>query len=125
ANRQVYRLLKDCVPVTLRDEKGGEDIERVRVIDWESPEKNAFFLASQFWISGEIYKRRADLITFVNGMPLVFIELKAVHRRLETAYYNNITDYKTAIPQAFSYNSFIVVSNGSATHIGTMTAPWE
>ncbi len=125
ANREVYRLLKEGVKVTLQDAKGEEHPERVRVIDWENAEKNDFFLASQFWISGEIYKRRADLIAFVNGLPLVFIELKAVHRRLETAYYNNISDYKTAIPQAFSYTTFVVVSNGSETRVGTMSAPWE
>jgi type I restriction enzyme R subunit len=125
ANREVYRLLKEGVTVTLQDARGEEYPEKVRAIDWENAENNDFFLASQFWISGEIYKRRADLIGFVNGLPLVFIELKAVHRRLETAYYKNITDYKTAIPQAFWYNAFIVVSNGSETRIGTMSAPWE
>jgi type I restriction enzyme R subunit len=125
ANREVYRLLKDGVQVTLRDENGEEAVERVRVIDWDDPEQNDFFLASQFWISGEIYKRRADLVAFVNGLPLVFIELKAVHRRLETAYENNIRDYKTAIPQVFLYNALIIVSNGSASRVGTMSAPWE
>ncbi len=125
ANHEVYRLLKEGVTVTLQDARGEEYPERIRVIDWENAEENDFFLASQFWISGEIYKRRADLIAFVNGLPLVFIELKAVHRRLVTAYFNNITDYKTAIPQAFFYTAFIVVSNGSETRIGTMSAPWE
>ncbi|MGI8554469.1 MAG: type I restriction endonuclease, partial [Dehalococcoidia bacterium] len=62
---------------------------------------NDFFLASQFWASGRDYTRRADLVGFVNGLPLVFIELKAVHRRLEDAYRNNLTDYKDAIPQLF------------------------
>jgi type I restriction enzyme R subunit len=125
ANREVYRLLKDGVRITLRNVKGDEEVERVRVIDWDNPEENDFFLASQFWISGEIYKRRADLIAFVNGLPLVFIELKAVHRRLEGAYENNIRDYKTAIPQVFVYNALIIVSNGSASRVGTMSAPWE
>src|SRR5437660_1055036 len=125
ANREVYRLLKDGVPVTLQDEKGEHEVERARVIDWNNPDNNDFFLASQFWISGDIYKRRADLVAFVNGLPLVFIELKAVHRRLESAYQNNIRDYKSAIPQAFLYNALIIVSNGSASRVGTMSAPWE
>jgi type I restriction enzyme R subunit len=125
ANREIYRLLKDGVRVMVQDAKGEEHPERVRVIDWENAEQNDFFLASQFWISGEMYKRRADVIAFVNGLPLVFIELKAVHRRLETAYYKNINDYKSAIPQAFAYTAFVLVSNGSQTKVGTMSAPWE
>src|SRR5438094_1711619 len=125
ANREVHLLLKDGVPVAVRDEKGDEAIDRVRVIDWDNPEENDFFLASQFWVSGDIYKRRADLVAFVNGLPLVFIELKAIHRRLESAYQNNIRDYKSAIPQTFLYNGLIIVSNGSASRVGTMSAPWE
>jgi type I restriction enzyme R subunit len=82
-------------------------------------------LASQLWISGEIYKRRADLVGFVNGLPLVFVELKASHRRLEHAYHDNLRDYKTAIPQLFPYNAFIILSNGSASKIGTISSRWE
>ena len=73
ANRQVYELLKNGVPVTYRDAEGIERFERVQVIDWNTPVHNDFFLASQLWISGEIYKRRTDLVGFVNGIPLVFI----------------------------------------------------
>jgi type I restriction enzyme R subunit len=58
-------------------------VETVRVIDWNNPENNDFFLASQFWVSGEMHKRRADLVGVVNGLPLVFVEFKAYHRRLE------------------------------------------
>ena len=74
--------------------------ETVRVIDWNEPANNDFFLASQFWITGDIYKRRADLVGFVNGMPLVFIELKASHSKLEHAYKDNLTDYKRHHPAA-------------------------
>ena len=73
ANREVYKLLKDGVKVAFQNEDGEETDETVRVIDWNSPANNDFFLASQFWISSPngIYKRRADLIGFVNGLPLV------------------------------------------------------
>lgn len=125
ANREVYELLKDGVKVTYKNEDGEETDEVVRVIDWNNPENNHFLLASQLWITGEIYKRRADLIGFVNGIPLVFIELKAVHRRLEDAYNNNLKDYKNTIPQIFWYNGFIILSNGSESRIGSMSAPWE
>jgi hypothetical protein len=97
----------------------------VRVIDWNEPSNNDFFLASQFWVSCEMYKRRADLVGFVNGLPLIFIELKASHKRMEHAYRDNLRDYKNAIPQIFWYNGFIILSNGSQSKIGSMTAEWE
>ena len=97
ANREIYQLLKNGVKVAVPVSEDEEAIETVRVIDWNVPSNNDFFLASQFWISGEIYKRRTDLVGFVNGLPLVFIELKATHRRLETAYNNNLRDYKSTI----------------------------
>ncbi|HEY2975866.1 MAG TPA: type I restriction endonuclease subunit R [Pyrinomonadaceae bacterium] len=125
ANREVYRLLKDGVKVMLTDEAGAQETETVRVIDWDNPENNDFFLASQFWISGEIYKRRVDLLGFVNGLPLVFVELKAVHKNLKNAFEKNLADYKTTIPQLFWYSAFIILSNGSETRVGTITAPWE
>jgi type I restriction enzyme R subunit len=126
ANREVYKLLKDGVKVTVQGCEGDEEsAERVRVIDWNEPANNDFFLASQFWVSGEIYKRRADLVGFVNGLPLVFIELKAAHKRLEDAFRDNLRDYKNTIPQIFWYNAFIILSNGSKSKIGSLTAEWE
>jgi type I restriction enzyme R subunit len=125
ANREIYKLLKEGVNVPVRRDDGEETIETVRVIDWENPENNDFFLASQFWISGEMYKRRADLVGFVNGLPLLFVELKASHKRLEHAYERNLRDYKDTIPHAFWHNAFIILSNGSKSRVGTMTAEWE
>ncbi len=124
ANREVYRLLKNGVKAPGLGDKDDE-IRTVKVIDWENASNNDFFLASQFWISGEMYKRRADLVGFVNGIPLVFVELKAFHKNLEDAFQNNLRDYKTAIPHIFWYNAFIVLSNGSESVIGTTTAEWE
>ncbi len=125
ANRKVYRLLKNGVKVSFRGKENEETVENVRVIDWNEPSNNDFFLASQFWVSGEMYKRRADMVGFVNGLPLIFIELKALHKRLEHAYRDNLRDYKNAIPQIFWYNGFIILSNGSQSKIGSMTAEWE
>jgi len=84
ANLEIYKLLKEGVKVLYRDEDGAECSETVRVVDWEHPLKNDFLLASQFWISGEMHKRRADLLGFVNGIPLLFIELKASHKNVTT-----------------------------------------
>ena len=125
ANREVYRLLKDGVPVSFRGEGEDETTEIVRVIDWNNPANNDFLLASQFWVSSEMYRRRADLVGFVNGLPLIFVELKATHQRLENAYRNNLRDYKDTIPQIFWYNAFILLSNGHQSKIGSMTAGWE
>ena len=125
ANREIYRLLKDGVKVTFQDADDEEAIETVKVIDWNNPSNNGFFLASQFWISGEIYTRRTDLLGFINGLPLVFIELKRHHRRLKAAYQDNLRDYKQTIPQLFWYNAFIILSNGSKSRIGSLTSSWE
>jgi len=125
ANREVYKLLKDGVKVTYKNADDEETDEVVKVIDWNCLENNHFLLASQLWISGEIYKRRADLVGFVNGIPLVFIELKSTARRLEHAYNDNLRDYKNTIPQIFWYNGFIILSNGSQSRIGSMSASWE
>ncbi|MFC2019309.1 type I restriction endonuclease subunit R [Chloroflexota bacterium] len=125
ANRDFYKLLKDGVKVITSDTKGIEATITVKVMDWEHPENNDFFLASQFWVTGEMYTRRADLVGFVNGLPLVFIELKAVKKQVEDAYNDNLRDYKDTIPHIFWYNAFIILSNGTDSKIGSMTAAWE
>src|ERR1035437_231612 len=125
ANQEVYQLLKDSVKVTFRTDDEEEVIEVVKVIDWENPENNDFILASQFWISGDYGKKRADLLGFVNGIPLLFIELKASHKALENAYKHNLSDYKSTIPQLLWYNAAVILSNGSKSKIGSITAGWE
>jgi type I restriction enzyme, R subunit len=125
ANREIYNLLKDRVTVTYRNGDGEEITENVTVIDWKNPSNNDFFLASQFWIVGELYARRTDLIGFINGLPLIFIELKASKQRVELAYQDNFCDYRKEIPQLFWYNSIVILSNGSISKIGTLTATWE
>lgn len=125
ANRDVYRLLKDGVKVTYQDDDGEDVDETVRVIDWNNPTNNDFFLVSQFWVSGSIYKRRADLVGFVNGLPLLLVELKKSHGKIEHAYRHNLKDYKDTVPQLFWYNALILLSNGGETKVGSMTAGWE
>lgn len=126
ANSEVYRLIKDGVKVRIPDLNGeGETVETVRVIDWNEPDNDDFFLASQFWVTGEMHKRRADLVGFVNGIPFLFIELKAPHKRLETAYTDNLTDYKDTIPHILWYNQLVIISNGSESKVGSATAAWE
>jgi len=125
ANYEIHQFLKDGLNLPGKDENGKPITYNVSIIDFDNPENNDFFLASQLWITGEMYTRRPDLIGFVNGLPLIFIELKASHKRLENAYYNNLTDYKKTIPQLFWYNAFIILSNGSQSKIGTISSSWE
>lgn len=125
ASQEFYRLLKDGVKVALPDSHGVVSPEIVRVIDWRDPAANEFFLVSQFWVRGDVYNRRCDLIGFVNGIPLLFLELKASHKTLKAAYDGNLTDYCYAIPQLFAPNGFVVLSNGSKTVMGAAYSSWE
>ena len=126
ANQAFYRLLKERVKVEITDDEGNPQTVELSVIDWNDPDNNDFFLAQQMWVSGEMYKRRCDLLGFVNGIPLVFVELKGPHVPLKSAYDDNLKDYKgQSIPQLFHPNAFILLSNGKQTRVGTLTSPWE
>ena len=126
SNLEVYKLLKGGIEVEYLDYATGDyKHDRVRVIDWNTPANNDFLVCSQLWVTGDMYTRRADLVGFVNGIPLLFMELKASHNKLHTAYSGNLRDYKDTIPQIFWYNAFIVLSNGSETLVGSTTASWE
>ncbi|MFG1691360.1 type I restriction endonuclease subunit R [Gemmatimonadota bacterium] len=126
ANEEVYDLLKNGVRVEFQDpEHGGARVERVRLIDWDEPTNNDFLLASQLWVTGEMYTRRPDLVGFVNGIPLVLVELKASHVPAKQGYDNNLTDYRDTIPQLFWYNALVIVSNGSESKVGSVSAAWE
>jgi len=125
ANHEVWQLIKDGVKVETENEKGEQQTETVKVIDFENPKENHFMLVSQLWVTGELHKRRPDLIGFVNGLPLVLIELKASHKNLRNAYQQNIRDYKDTIPQLFWYNAFIIISNGIESKVGTLTGAYE
>ena len=126
ANQEIYHLLKNGVRAKVPDpESDGETVEIVQLMDWDHPSNNDFLLCSQFWVSGEMHTRRADLVGFVNGLPLLFIELKAVHVRLETAFTQNLRDYKDTIPHLFWANALVILSNGSQSRVGSITAGWE
>ncbi len=125
ANYEVYGHLKKGVPVTFADDDGGTVHEIVHVIDWSEPGNNDFYLVSQLWVAGEMHKRRCDLVGFVNGIPLLFIELKAPGVNVKHAYDDNLTDYRDTIPQLFIPNGFIILSNGSETRVGSTFAHWD
>ena len=125
ANKEIHRHLVEGFAPTLAASKDGEEHPRVRIVDWDHPENNDFFLAQQFTVQGPIYKRRADLIGFVNGLPLVFIELKGLDKPVKNAFDENFTSYKSDIPQIFWANALVILSNGFESRIGSITSGFE
>ena len=126
ANREIYKLLKEGIKVKVTNAQTGRQETKVAsVIDWTSPDNNDYFLASQFWVSGDLYTKRPDCIGFVNGLPLVLMEFKKPSVNVREGYDKNISDYKETIPQLFHYNALILVSNGTESKLGSLTAPWE
>jgi hypothetical protein len=112
--------------------KDGEKDENVslKLIDFENPENNEFLVVSQLWIQStgrtpHCAYRRPDLILYVNGLPLVFIELKNSNVKLKNAFDDNLKNYKNDIPQLFLTNAFCVLSNATDTKLGSFTAEWE
>lgn len=124
ANREIYERMKDGVKVEFRS---GDEllIETVKVVDWDNPANNHFFAASEFWVSGDIGRYRSDLVLFLNGLPIVLFEFKSPQEPLEHAFSQNVQPYKRNIPQLFWYNAFILVSNGTASRVGTVSSEWE
>lgn len=126
-NFEKYNLLKDGIPVDYRNAKG-ELIQgqRLCLFDFEHPKNNKYIAIRQLWVEGNFgYLRRPDIIGYVNGIPLLFIELKAVHKNLETAYADNLKDYKATIPHLFHCNAFIILSNGLDSKVGSITGKYQ
>jgi len=125
ANREVYKLLVGGVNVNVVGNGGETKTEQVRFFDFAKPENNHFLAVSQLWIVGQMYTRRPDIILYVNGIPLMLLELKASHKNLLDAYKDNIRDYKDTIPKLFWYNMGIIISNGIENKFGSLTASFE
>ena len=124
-NEQKYQYIRDGVPVT-RVKPGGETEEvRAKVIDFASPEKNDFLCVRELWVQGALYKRRADIVGFVNGLPLLFVELKNHDVAVEDAFNKNYRDYLDTIPQLFYHNAMVMFSNGDEARVGTIGSKWE
>lgn len=111
--------------VRVVDGDGNPEDVLLAVIDWANPEANDFFLVQQFWVPGDMYRRRCDLVGFVNGIPLLLIELKQPSVAVKSAFDDNLADYKVAVPQLFVPNALVMLSNGSDTRIASLTAAWE
>ena len=126
-NRDFYRLIRGGVPVSYRDARGNHKSARARVIDFDTAANNRFLAVRELKLSGlrtPHYNRRADLVCFVNGLPLVFIELKAVYKNIRTGFDGNLADYMNehVIAHAFHHNAFVIVSNGDRARYGSITS---
>lgn len=123
-NYQNYQKLRNSIKVTY-NRNGIEDFELVKIIDFENPKNNTFTAVSQMWIKGQYNYRRPDIIIFVNGLPLIFIELKNSTVKVAEAHAKNLTSYIKDIPNLFAFNQVCVLSNGLETRLGAFEAGYE
>ena len=124
-NEEKYFLLRDGIPVTVKKPNGQPETKRAAVIDFQNPENNEFLAIKELKIQGDLYRRRTDIVGFVNGIPLLFVELKKNTVDVQNAYEDNYTDYLDTIPQLFYYNAFLMLSNGTEAKIGTLGSKYE
>ena len=124
ANRERYGLIRDGVPVAFRGGDGRRTRRRLRVIDFDEPENNRFLCVREPWVRGDLYRRRPDVVGFVNGLPLLFIECKNIHRDLKTAFENNYADYRDTVPHLFHHNAVVMFGNGEKAKVGSITSHW-
>ena len=125
ANKAVWELLRDGVSVQAETPAGTKESRRVEFIDWNTSDKNEWLAVQQLWVTGDMHTRRADIVLFVNGIPLGFIELKAPDKPILDAYQDNLRAYRNEIPQLFWFNGFVILSNGSESRMGSVYAGWE
>ena len=124
-NEEKYFLLRDGIPVTVRRPDGRTEQKRAAVIDFQHPTENDFLAVKEMKIHGDLYRRRTDIVGFVNGIPLLFVELKNTTVDVQNAYTENYTDYLDTIPHLFYYNAFLILSNGVEAKVGTLGSKYE
>lgn len=124
-NEEKFKMLRDGIEVT--DSRPGHENSTItaRLIDFDNPDNNHFLAVKEMKIHGSLYRRRTDIVGFVNGIPLLFVELKATNVDVANAYNNNYKDYLDTIPQLFHYNAFLMLSNGYEAKIGTLDSKYE
>lgn len=124
-NETFHRYLTDGVDVEMRTESGIRG-EKIYIVDFANPENNEFLAVNQFTVIEGNQNKRPDIILFVNGLPLVVIELKNAvdeNANLKSAF-NQLQTYKQAIPSLFTYNSLLVISDGWDARCGTITSDY-
>lgn len=124
-NEEKFFLIRDGIPVTVKKPNGQTETKKATVIDFQNPEKNYFLAIKELKIHGDLYRRRTDIVGFVNGIPLLFVELKKNTVDVQNAYDDNYTDYLDTIPHLFYYNAFLMLSNGMEAKVGTLGSKFE
>lgn len=124
-NEEKYFLIRDGIPVTVKKPGGRTEKKYAAVIDFQNSDNNRFLAVRELKIHSNLYRRRTDIVGFVNGIPLLFVELKAAGVDVRDAYTDNYTDYLDTIPQLFYYNAFLILSNGLESKVGTLGSKYE
>lgn len=124
-NEEKYFLIRDGIPVTVKKPNGQTEMKKAMVIDFKNPHTNYFLAIKELKIHGDLYRRRTDIVGFVNGIPLLFVELKKNTVDVQNAYEDNYTDYLDTIPHLFYYNAFLMLSNGTEAKVGTLGSKYE
>jgi type I restriction enzyme R subunit len=126
-NYEKHQLLRNGIPVDFINEKGEQVKNKtLKVFDFDNAENNNFLAVRQLWIQGKSNReRRPDIIGFVNGIPIVFIELKNPTKNVREAYDNNFLDYLDVIPRLFHHNALVILSNGRESKIGSITSQYH
>jgi len=124
-NQEKDRLHKGGVLVSYRDDKGERQRKTLRIFDFDQPDNNHFMVVRELWVKGDIYRRRADLVGFVNGIPLVFMEVKNLHKEVKAAYEQNFSDYKDTVPHLFHHNALVILGNGVEAKLGSLSSQYE
>ncbi|WP_019571484.1 type I restriction endonuclease subunit R [Thioalkalivibrio sp. ALMg3] len=132
-NRWLHRLLRDGVDVEYRTASGETRGDKARLLNTEHPANNDWLAVNQFTVQCGNATRRPDLVVFVNGLPLVVVELKDPSNEQADLWsaYRQLQDYKEKIPTLFTYNALLAISDGDRTRVGSLTAdadrfaPWR
>lgn len=123
-NYRLYNQIRNGIKIGTR-KNGKDDFDFIKLIDFNEPSKNTFTAVSQMWIQGKLYWRRPDVLIFINGLPMVFIELKNSIVKVAEAYNKNLKDYLKDIPNLFAFNQICVLSNGLETRLGAFNAKYN
>lgn len=124
-NEEKYFLIRDGIKVTVKKPNGETEKQTAALIDFKNPQNNYFLAVKELKIHGDLYRRRTDIVGFVNGIPLLFVELKKTTVDVQNAYEDNYTDYQDTIPHLFYYNAFVMLSKGTEAKVGTLGSKYE
>ena len=126
-NRAFHRLAVDGVTVEYRDDSGAIRGAQAQVLDFEQPANNDWLVVNQFRVEEGNNKRRPDIVLFLNGLPLVVVELKNPGDEDATirSAWQQLRTYQAELPSLFTFNAVLAVSDGVEARLGTLTAGWE